>query len=119
MSGHTEANQLRQPEDVSAEKQLSPEVVPADQRMDVKERQLTANPGDRIADEPQTIAEKAEQIAVDSADITGDHIKVPTYFIVEEPDGEQKALHHVKDAEAISDVIRMARLDENGNQVWN
>lgn len=83
-----------------------------------KERNLTANPGDRISDEPQTIEEKAKQIAVDVPDITGDHIKVPTYFIVEEPDGEKKALHHVKDAEEISDVIRQARVDEDGNRIW-
>jgi hypothetical protein len=83
-----------------------------------KERNLTANPGDRIADEPQSIGEKAKQLAVDSPDITGDHIKVPTYFIVEYPNGERKALHHVKDAQEISDVIRMARMDENGNRVW-
>lgn len=84
----------------------------------VKERNLTANPGDRIADEPQSIEEKAKQVAVDTVDITGDHVKVPTYFVVEEPDGEKKALHHVKDAEEISDVIRQARVDENGNRIW-
>jgi hypothetical protein len=84
----------------------------------VKERRLTANPGDRIAEEPQSIEEKAKQVAVDSPDITGDHIKIPTYFVVETADGEKKALHHVKDAEEISDVIRQARLDENGNRIW-
>jgi hypothetical protein len=84
----------------------------------VKEKGYTANPGDRIADEPQTIEEKAKQLAVDAPDITGEHLKVPTYFVVEYPDGEKKALHHVKDAEEISDVIRQARLDENGNRVW-
>jgi hypothetical protein len=88
------------------------------EKPDVNKENLTANPGDRIAPEPQTIEEKAEQLAVDSPDITGDHIKVPTYFIVEEPDGEKKALHHVKDAEEISDVIRQARVDENGNRIW-
>lgn len=77
----------------------------------------SANPGDRI-DDTQSIEEKKEQLAVDSPDITGDHIEVPTYFIVEEPDGEEKALHHVKDAEEISDVIRQARVDEDGNRVW-
>ncbi|MFH7027986.1 MAG: hypothetical protein ACHBN1_21950 [Heteroscytonema crispum UTEX LB 1556] len=84
----------------------------------VKERNLTANPGDVISDKPQSIEEKAKQIAVDSSDITGDHITVPTYFVVDEPDGEKKALHHVKDAEEISDVIRQARVDENGNRLW-
>ncbi|AFY78206.1 hypothetical protein Ple7327_2969 [Pleurocapsa sp. PCC 7327] len=94
------------------------DTVPAEQKLSSKERNLTANPGDRIADEPQTIEEKAKQIAVDVPDITGDHIKVPTYFIVEYPNGEKKALHHVKDAEEISDVIRQARMDENGNRIW-
>ncbi|MEJ6483889.1 hypothetical protein N0Y54_21645 [Nostoc punctiforme UO1] len=85
----------------------------------VKERNLTANPGDRIADESQPVEEKAKQVAVDDVpDITGDRITVPTYFVVDEPDGEKKALHHVKDAEEISDVIRQARVDENGNRVW-
>jgi hypothetical protein len=94
------------------------DLFPAEQKLSPKERKLTANPGDRISDEPQTIEEKAKQVAVDVPDITGDHIKVPTYFIVEEPDGEKKALHHVKDAEEISDVIRQARVDEDGNRVW-
>lgn len=77
-----------------------------------------SNPGDRIDPNAQTIEEKAQQVAVDAPDITGDHIKVPTYFVVDEPDGEQKALHHVKDAEEISDVIRQARTDEEGNRTW-
>ncbi|AFY75885.1 MAG: hypothetical protein IGR93_17075 [Hydrococcus sp. C42_A2020_068] len=73
---------------------------------------LTANPGDRIAEESQTIEEKAKQIAVDKYDITGAHIKVPTYFIVTYPNGETKALHHVRDAKEISDVIRQMHLEE-------
>jgi len=85
-----------------------------------KDMQRTANPGDRISDEPQTIEEKAKQLAVDHVpDITGDVITVPTYVIVEEPDGKKKALHHVKDAEEISDVIRQARVDENGDRIWD
>jgi hypothetical protein len=76
------------------------------------------NPGDKIKPEAQTVEEKAQQVAVDAPDITGDHIKVPTYFVVEEPEGEQKALHHVKDADEISDVIRQARTDEEGNRNW-
>lgn len=76
------------------------------------------NPGDRIKSEAQTVEEKAKQVAVDTTDITGDHVKVPTYFAVEEADGEDKALHHVKDAEEISDVIRQARTDDDGNRVW-
>ncbi|WP_066379753.1 MULTISPECIES: hypothetical protein [unclassified Anabaena] len=84
----------------------------------VKERNLTANPGDKISEQPQSIEEKAKQVAVDVPDITGDQITVPTYFVVEYPDGEKKALHHVKDAEEISDVIRQARVDEEGNRTW-
>ena len=89
-----------------------------------KETHRAVNPGDVIADEHQStdkhenIEEKSKQLAVDSPDITGDHITVPTYVIVEEPDGEKKALHHVKDAEEISDVIRLARVDEDGNRKW-
>ncbi len=83
-----------------------------------KETHRAVNPGDVISDEPQTVEEKSQQLAVDSPDITGDHITVPTYFAVEEPDGEKKALHHVKDAEEISDAIRQMRVDENGNRVW-
>lgn len=82
-----------------------------------KEENRTTNPGDAI-DRSQSIEEKSKQVAVDSPDITGDHITVPTYFIVEYPDGEEKALHHVKDAQEISDVIRQARVDENGERVW-
>ncbi len=90
--------------------------------MDKPERpypNAAANPGDRIDPSAQNIEEKAQQVAVDVPDITGDHIKVPTYFVVDEPDGEQKALHHVKDAEEISDVIRQARTDEEGNRNWS
>ncbi|MBD0361498.1 MAG: hypothetical protein ICV55_01705 [Coleofasciculus sp. C3-bin4] len=76
------------------------------------------NPGDKVNPEAQTIEEKAQQVAVDVPDITGDHVKVPTYFVVDEPNGEQKALHHVTDAEEISDVIRQARTDEEGNRTW-
>lgn len=83
-----------------------------------KDTHRAVNPGDVISEEPQTVEEKSEQLAVDSPDITGDHIEVPTYFVVDEPDGEKKALHHVKDAEEISDVIRQARTDEDGNRVW-
>jgi hypothetical protein len=81
------------------------------------DQQPTINPGDRI-DKTKTLQEKAQQVAVHAPDITGEYLVVPTYFIVNYPDGSQKALHHVKDAQAISDVIRQARLDENGNQVW-
>ncbi|MGQ4648416.1 hypothetical protein [Lyngbya aestuarii] len=75
-------------------------------------RNLTANPGDRIAETPQTIEEKAKQVAVDVHDFTGEHIKVPTYFVVRYPDGETKALHHVRDAKAISDAIRQMQFSQ-------
>lgn len=79
---------------------------------------LTVNAGDRISDEPETVEEKAEQIAVDAWDPAG-HETVPTYFVAEDQEtGEKKALHHVKDAEEISDVIRQARTDEEGNRKW-
>ncbi len=78
-----------------------------------------SNPGDRINPEAQNIDEKAKQVAVYVPVITGYLVKVPTYFVVQEPpDGEEKALHHVKDAEEISDVIRQARTDEEGNRTW-
>jgi hypothetical protein len=83
-----------------------------------QETPRSVNPGDVISDKPESIEEKSQQLAVDSPDITGDRITVPTYFVVEEPDGEEKALHHVQDAEEISDVIRQARVDENGERVW-
>lgn len=73
---------------------------------------LTINPGDRIIPGNQTIEEKAQQIAVDAPDITGDWIKVPTYFVVEYPNGEKKALHHVRDAKEISEVIQQARFEQ-------
>jgi hypothetical protein len=87
-------------------------------KLDVNKAHLTANPGDRIQDEPESIEEKQKQLAVDSGDITGEHLKVPTYFVFDIPGKGKKALHHVKDAEEISDMIRLARLDKNGNRVW-
>jgi hypothetical protein len=87
-------------------------------KIDVNKANLTANPGDRIAEEPQSIEDKEKQLAVDSADITGEHLKVPTYFVFEIPGQGKKVLHHVKDAEEISDMIRLARVDENGNRIW-
>lgn len=84
----------------------------------IREENLAVNPGDRIAEEPQTDQEKSEQVAVNTSDITGDQITVPTYFETDEPDGEKKELHHVKDSEEISDVIRQARMDDEGNRTW-
>jgi hypothetical protein len=114
-------SELNQPE---LKQPLSPEAVDPEQKRHQKQaleeggNSLTANPGDRI-DDSKTLEEKAKQVAVDAPDITGEHIVVPTYFVVEYPDGEKKALHHVKDAEAISDVIRQARMDENGDRIWD
>jgi hypothetical protein len=102
---------------------MTPQEVDPEQKQAQKEeleragKSLPINPGDRI-DNSKTLEEKAKQVAVDAPDITGDHIVVPTYFIVDEPDGTKKALHHVKDAEEISDVIRQARVDENGERIW-
>ncbi len=76
----------------------------------------TANKGD-VVDESKSLEEKKEQVAVDSWDPTG-HVKVPTYFPVEDETGEEKALHHVRDAKEISDVIRQARVDEDGDRKW-
>ncbi|MBD2694277.1 hypothetical protein [Anabaena catenula] len=109
MTNNDQDNQIHQPVSKDSFTREKP---------NVKERKLTANPGDRIADEPQSIEEKAKQVAVDVPDITGDQITVPTYFVVETPEGEKKALHHVKDAEEISDVIRQARVNEKGERIW-
>lgn len=76
----------------------------------------TANKGD-VVDESKSLEEKKEQVAVDSWDPAG-HVKVPTYFPVENEEGEEEALHHVKDAKEISDVIRQARVDEDGDRKW-
>jgi hypothetical protein len=107
---------------VTQQPMAAEEVDPAQKQaqkeeLDREGNNLTINPGDRI-DESKSLEEKAQQVAVDAPDITGDHITVPTYFVVDEPDGSQKPLHHVKDAEEISDVIRQARMDEDGNREW-
>lgn len=95
---------------------VTPKLMSKDDKPDINS---PVNPGDVAkGEENKTLEEKSEQIAVDSPDITGDQIKVPTYFNVEEPDGEEKPLHHVRDAEEISDVIRQARVDEEGNRNW-
>lgn len=74
------------------------------------------NPGDRI--EPnQTLEEKTKQLAVDAPDITGDHIVVPTYFIAEYANGEKQALHHVRDAKKISDLIQQMGLTEKNDKL--
>lgn len=76
----------------------------------------STNPGDRIQPN-QTLEDKANQIAVDAPDITGDRITVPTYFIVEYPSGEKQALHHVKDAKKISSLIQQMALNEDSCQI--
>ncbi len=76
----------------------------------------TSNEGD-VVDESKSLEEKKEQVAVDTWDIAG-HVKTPAYFPVEGENGEEKALHHVRDAEEISDVIRQARTDEDGDRKW-
>lgn len=90
-------------------------MISRDGRRPVFDHQLrsiwTLNPGDRIAQHSQSIEEKSKQLAVDAPDITGDHIQVPTYFVVKYPDGEQQALHHIRDAQKISDIIRQIKLD--------
>ncbi|MFY7802094.1 MAG: hypothetical protein ACOVQ7_01590 [Limnoraphis robusta] len=102
---------------------MNPEEVDPQQKrqqkaeLEEKGNRLTANPGDRI-DDSMSLEEKAKQVAVDAPDPTGDHVVVPTYFIVEDEDGNKEALHHVRDAEEISDVIRQARVDEEGNRKW-
>lgn len=53
---------------------------------------------------------------MNAPDITGDHIKVPTYFIVEHSTGQKQALHHVRDAKKISDVIRQMQLYEENRE---
>ena len=88
----------------------------ANQKNNNDEAFRTANKGD-VIDDSKSLAEKKEQVAVDSWDPAG-HVKVPTYFPVEKENGEEEALHHVKDAEEISDVIRQARTDEDGDRQW-
>jgi len=106
-------DQIRQP--------LTPEEVSPEQKAAHKEMldkgSPTLNPGD-IEEPGKSLKEKSQQVAVDTADITGDRIVVPTYFVVDDPEEGKKALHHVHDAEEISDVIRQARVDESGERTW-
>ncbi|MEM7556163.1 MAG: hypothetical protein AAF378_19085 [Cyanobacteria bacterium P01_A01_bin.84] len=104
---------------------LTPEEVSPQQKEQQKQElnndkeNSVLNPGDKV-NESKSLEEKAKQVAVDAPDITGDHITVPTYFVVEDQEtGEKEALHHVKDAEEISDTIRQARVDEDGKRVWS
>lgn len=106
-------DQIRQP---LTPEEVSPEQKEA-QREAIAEGHPTINPGD-VEQPDKSLEEKSQQVAVDAPDITGDHIVVPTYFVVDDPEEGQKALHHVHDAEEISDVIRQARTDENGDRKW-
>jgi len=76
------------------------------------------NPGDKEAPPTASVEEKSEKTAVAYEDALGNPVEVPTYFEVEGESGEKEALHHVKDAEEISDVIRQARVDEDGERTW-
>ncbi|MGB3403866.1 MAG: hypothetical protein WBA77_14355 [Microcoleaceae cyanobacterium] len=84
----------------------------------LNEPSSTLNEGDKVKDENQTIEEKSDQVAVDYTDVTLNRNVVPTYFVAEDEEGNKEALHHVKDAEEISDVIRQARTDEDGDRKW-
>ena len=102
---------------------LTPEQVDFEQKHQQKqelenEKNNVLNPGDKV-EASKSVSEKAQQVAVDAPDITGDHITVPTYFVTEDKEtGDEVALHHIKDAEKISDVIRQARVDEDGERKW-
>ncbi|MEM1291998.1 MAG: hypothetical protein AAGH67_11040 [Cyanobacteria bacterium P01_H01_bin.162] len=105
--------QLQQPltpEDVSPEQRVA-------QREALDHSDQTINPGD-VRHPEKSVEEKAQQVAVNTADITGDRIVVPTYFVVDDPEEGERALHHVDDAEEISDVIRQARVNEDGERTW-
>ena len=75
------------------------------------------NPGDRI-DPSASLEEKRDQVAVEYDDVTLHTNTVPTYFMVEGEEGNEKALHHIEDAEEISDVVRQARMSKDGDRTW-
>ena len=110
---HKQQDNIRQP---LTPEEVSPEQKAAHQKT-LEEENPTVNPGDRVNQE-KSLEEKAQQVAVNTGDITGDRIVVPAYFVVDDPEEGQKALHHVQDAEEISDVIRQARVDESGERTW-
>jgi len=113
MSNKQELNQPLQPEQVSPEQKQQHK-----QELNNDKETSTLNPGDKV-NEPKSLQEKAKQVAVDAPDITGDNVTIPAYFVVEDKEtGDKEALHHVKDAEEIADVVRQARVDEDGNRVW-
>ncbi len=87
--------------------------------MSEKDEKQHINPGDKEAPPSASVEEKADKVAVSYEDALGNPVEVPTYFAVEdEESGEEKALHHVEDAEEISDVIRQARTTEDGERTW-
>lgn len=112
-SSESQDREMRQP---LTPEQVSPEQL-AERKQKAANNNSPLNPGD-IVDGDKSLEEKAQQVAVNTGDITGERIVVPTYFMVDDAEEGQKALHHVKDAEAISDVIRQARMDEDGNRTW-
>lgn len=77
------------------------------------------NSGDKESPPSASVEEKGQKTAVAYDDALGNPVEVPTYFVVEGEEGNQEALHHVKDAEEISDVIRQARVNEDGERVWD
>lgn len=118
---HSDTQNTVSSETENIQQPTTPEEVTPEQRAAHQEametEDLTINPGDRV-DPDKSLEEKAKQVAVNTADITGDRVVVPTYFVVEDPEEGEKALHHVNDAEEISDVIRQARVDESGDRKW-
>ncbi|MEL6778488.1 MAG: hypothetical protein AAFO06_14645 [Cyanobacteria bacterium J06597_16] len=76
------------------------------------------NPGDKAMPSGASVEEKGEKTAVAYEDALGNPVEVPTYFTVEGEEGKKESLHHVKDAEEISDVIRQARVNEDGERTW-
>lgn len=114
-------NQANNQADDYVKQPLTPEELTPKQRQEHDEaltnENPTLNPGDRVQ-EDKSLEEKARQVAVNTADITGEHVVIPTYFVIDDGEGNKKALHHVKDAEEISDVIRQARTNEDGDRAW-
>ena len=76
------------------------------------------NPGDKEMSPEASVEEKGKKTAVAYEEALGNNTKVPTYFTVEGENGEKEALHHVKKAEEISDVIREARVNDAGERTW-
>ena len=99
----------------SVEKEMNRESAPTETK---QANTPHINPGDKEAPASASVEEKGEKVAVAYEDATGNPVEVPTYFTVEGEQGKEEALHHVKDAEEISDVIRQARVNEDGERTW-